>query len=47
MWDIFVGFMINVLLYIYNLVGQNFGIAIILFTPSDPSGHPSVNCEAD
>ena len=31
-WDIFVGFMINVLLYIYNLVGQNFGIAIILFT---------------
>lgn len=32
MWDAFVGFMINILLYIYNLVGQNFGIAIILFT---------------
>lgn len=32
MWDAFVGFMINVLLYIYSLVGQNFGIAIILFT---------------
>lgn len=32
MWDALVGFMINVLLYIYSLVGQNFGIAIILFT---------------
>ncbi len=32
MWDAFVGFMINILLYIYSLVGQNFGIAIILFT---------------
>ncbi|NLF50346.1 MAG: YidC/Oxa1 family membrane protein insertase [Leptolinea sp.] len=32
MWDAFVGFMINVLLYIYSMVGQNFGIAIILFT---------------
>jgi YidC/Oxa1 family membrane protein insertase len=32
MWDAFVGFMINILLYIYNLVGQNFGVAIILFT---------------
>jgi YidC/Oxa1 family membrane protein insertase len=31
-WNVFVGFMINVLLYIYNLIGQNFGIAIILFT---------------
>lgn len=31
-WDLFVGFMINVLLYIYSLLGQNFGIAIILFT---------------
>jgi YidC/Oxa1 family membrane protein insertase len=31
-WNIFVGFMINVLLYIYSLLGQNFGIAIILFT---------------
>jgi YidC/Oxa1 family membrane protein insertase len=32
MWDAFVGFMINILLYIYNLVGHNFGVAIILFT---------------
>ncbi|GAP20044.1 YidC/Oxa1 family membrane protein insertase [Leptolinea tardivitalis] len=32
MWDAFVGFMINVLLYIYSLLGQNFGIAIIVFT---------------
>jgi len=32
MWDAFVSFMINVLLYIYNAFGQNFGIAIILFT---------------
>jgi len=32
MWDTFVGFMINILLYIYSIIGQNFGIAIILFT---------------
>ncbi len=32
MWDAFISLMINVLLYIYNLVGQNFGLAIILFT---------------
>ncbi len=32
MWDAFITFMINILLYIYNLVGQNFGLAIILFT---------------
>lgn len=31
MWDAFIGLMINILLFIYNLVG-NFGIAIILFT---------------
>ncbi|MEI8131814.1 MAG: YidC/Oxa1 family membrane protein insertase [Leptolinea sp.] len=31
-WDLFVGFMINVLLFIYNTLGQNFGVAIILFT---------------
>ncbi|GAP17034.1 YidC/Oxa1 family membrane protein insertase [Levilinea saccharolytica] len=31
MWDAFVGIFINVLLYIYQLVG-NFGVAIILFT---------------
>lgn len=31
MWNAFIGVMINILLFIYNLVG-NFGIAIILFT---------------
>jgi YidC/Oxa1 family membrane protein insertase len=33
MWDtIIISPFINVLLFIYNLIGQNFGIAIILFT---------------
>lgn len=32
MWESFITLMINILLYIYNLVGQNFGLAIILFT---------------
>jgi YidC/Oxa1 family membrane protein insertase len=32
MWDSFISIMINILLYIYAFVGQNFGIAIILFT---------------
>ena len=32
MWDLFISVFINVLLFIYNIVGQNFGIAIILFT---------------
>ena len=32
MWDSFISLMINILLYIYAFVGQNFGIAIILFT---------------
>ncbi len=32
MWNAFISLMINVLLFIYNLVGQNFGLAIILFT---------------
>jgi len=33
MWDtIIISPLINVLLFIYNLVGQNFGIAVILFT---------------
>lgn len=32
MWDSFISIMINILLYIYSFVGQNFGIAIILFT---------------
>ncbi len=31
MWDAFIGFFINTLLFIYQLVG-NFGVAIILFT---------------
>ena len=32
-WDaIIITPFMNVLLFIYNLVGQNFGIAIILFT---------------
>lgn len=32
MWDLFINIFINVLLTIYNAIGQNFGIAIILFT---------------
>src|SRR5512143_3565919 len=32
MWDAFINVFVNALLFIYNLVGQNFGIAIILFT---------------
>ncbi len=32
MWESFITLMINILLYIYTLVGQNFGVAIILFT---------------
>lgn len=32
MWDLFVSIFVNVLLWIYNIIGQNFGIAIILFT---------------
>lgn len=32
MWDAFIGLMINILLFIYNSIGHNFGIAIILFT---------------
>ncbi|HSO13580.1 MAG TPA: YidC/Oxa1 family membrane protein insertase [Anaerolineales bacterium] len=32
MWDLFISIFINVLLWIYNAIGQNFGIAIILFT---------------
>jgi len=31
MWDAFISIMVNILLYIYGLVG-NFGVAIILFT---------------
>ena len=32
MWDSFISLMINTLLYTYTFVGQNFGVAIILFT---------------
>ena len=32
MWDLFVSVFINVLLWIYDVIGHNFGIAIILFT---------------
>ncbi len=32
MWDSFISLMINILLYIYSFVGQDFGLAIILFT---------------
>ena len=32
MWDLFVSLFINVLLWIYDVIGHNFGIAIILFT---------------
>jgi YidC/Oxa1 family membrane protein insertase len=31
-WDFFVSIFVNTLLWIYNIVGQNFGVAIILFT---------------
>ena len=31
-WNLFIQVFINVLLTIYNVVGQNFGVAIILFT---------------
>ena len=32
MWDAFITLMITVLLFIYDLIGQNFGWAIIIFT---------------
>jgi YidC/Oxa1 family membrane protein insertase len=32
MWDAFISLMVNILLYIYQFVGGNFGLAIILFT---------------
>jgi YidC/Oxa1 family membrane protein insertase len=31
-WDLFVSIFVKTLLWIYNLVGQEFGVAIILFT---------------
>lgn len=32
MWDSFISLNVNILLYIYRFVGQDFGLAIILFT---------------
>jgi len=32
LWNSLLSLFINVLLFIYNLIGQNFGVAIILFT---------------
>ena len=32
MWNLFVSVFVNVLIWIYDLIGQNFAIAIILFT---------------
>lgn len=32
MWDSFITLMISILLFIYDLIGQNFGWAIIIFT---------------
>ncbi len=32
MWDAFISLMVNILLYIYRFVGNDFGLAIILFT---------------
>ena len=32
MWDFFVSIFVNILIWIYDLIGNNFGIAIILFT---------------
>jgi YidC/Oxa1 family membrane protein insertase len=31
-WQYFISIFVNVLIWIYNVVGQNFGLAIILFT---------------
>src|SRR5688572_8072571 len=31
-WDFFVSIFVNVLIWIYDIVGNNFGLAIILFT---------------
>jgi YidC/Oxa1 family membrane protein insertase len=32
MWDLFISLFVNVLIWIYDVVGNNFGLAIILFT---------------
>lgn len=32
MWDFFISIFVNVLMWIYDVVGHNFGLAIILFT---------------
>ena len=31
-WDLFISVFVNVLIWIYDVVGNNFGLAIILFT---------------
>src|SRR5512145_3182443 len=31
-WDYFISIFVNVLIWIYDIVGHNFGLAIILFT---------------
>jgi membrane protein insertase Oxa1/YidC/SpoIIIJ len=31
-WNVFIGVFVNLLLWIYSVIGGNFGIAIILFT---------------
>jgi YidC/Oxa1 family membrane protein insertase len=32
LWDLFISIFVNVLIWIYDVVGNNFGLAIILFT---------------
>ena len=32
MWDQFIFIFVNILLWIYDVIGHNFGVAIILFT---------------
>ncbi len=40
MWNTFIlGPMVNILIWIYNLVFHNFGLAIILVYHCDPPGH--------
>ena len=31
-WNLFLSVFVNVLIWIYDIVGHNFGLAIILFT---------------
>lgn len=32
MWEFFISLFVNTLLWIYDTIGHNFGLAIILFT---------------